>query len=136
MDKYVTMKLKNHTEYNKKILFLMINCSNLNCSKDEMNIMLKEYRNYIEDNKNLSIIFDARLLSSVNPKTAWEGASMICKLNNIAKDNVLCSCVIMGNKIVKDLFNTVVKIHPIVVPFKIASDNQDAFKFVTEKMKN
>ena len=136
MDDYVIMKLKNHKEFNKKILFVMVTCQNFDCSKDMMNDILNKYKTYLEENPGISTIFDTRQLSQVSAKTAWEGASMICKLNNLAKRNVSCSCIIMGNKLIKDLFNTVTKVHPIIVPYKIAENNQEALDFVIEKMKN
>ena len=120
MDEYVVIKLKNHKEYNKKILFVMVTCNKFDCPKSMMEEILSVYKGYLEE----------------NPNTAWEGASMVCKLNNLAKKNVLCSCIIMGNKMIKDLFNTVSKVHPVVVPYKIVDNNQDALAFVTEKMKN
>jgi len=136
MDEYVVIKLKNHKEYNKKILFVMVTCNKFDCPKNIMEEILSVYKGYLQENPNISTIFDTRQLNYVSPKTAWEGASMICRLNNLAKKNVLCSCIIMGSKMMKDLFNTVSKVHPVVVPYKIVDNNQDALAFVTEKMKN
>lgn len=136
MDDYVVMKLKNHKDYGKKILFIMVTCQKFDCSKDLMNDILNNYKNYLEENPGISTIFDTRQLNYVSPQTAWEGASMICRLNNLAKKNVSCSCIIMGNKLIKDLFNTVTKVHPVIVPYKIVDNNQEALDFVVGKMKN
>jgi hypothetical protein len=136
MDDYVVMKLKNHKDYNQKILFVMVTCQKFDCPKEIMNSILEQYKTYLEENPGISTVFDTRQLNYVSPKTAWEGASMICRLNNLAKRNVKCSCIIMGNKLIKDLFNTVTKVHPVIVPYKIADNNQEALDFVVEKMKN
>jgi len=135
MDDYVVMKLKNHKDYDKKILFIMVTCQKFDCSKDLMNDILNNYKNYLEENPGISTIFDTRQLNYVSPQTAWEGSSMICRLNNLAKKNVSCSCIIMGNKLIKDLFNTVTKVHPVIVPYKIVDNNQEALDFVVGKMK-
>lgn len=136
MDDFVVMKLKNHKEYNKKILFVMVTCNELALDKSTMQMIMDDYKNYLNKNKDLSIIYDTRQLSRMSARTAWEGASMICKFNDIARQNVIASCVIMENKTIKNLFNTVTKVHPPVVPLKVVDNNQQALDFVIEKMKN
>lgn len=136
MDDIVVMKLKNHKEYNKKILFVLVTCKELKLDKNIMKKVIDEYKKYLDENKNLSIIYDTRQLSYLNPRTAWEGASMICNLNDIARQNVIASCVIMENRSIRSLFNTVSRVHPPVVPLKVVENNQQAMEFVIEKMKN
>ena len=135
MEEYLTMKLKKHTIYDKKILFVMINCKNFDMNEELMKECVETYKNYIKENDNLSIIYDARNLSSVKGQVAWKGASMICQLNGIAKKNVISACLIMNNISIKTLFNSVTKIYPIIVPFKIVQNNNDALEFITSKMK-
>lgn len=135
MEEYLIMKLKKHTIYDKKILFVMIKCKHFDMEESSMKECIESYKNYIEQNNNLSIIYDARNLNSVNTQIAWKGASLLCRLNGIAKKNVISACLIMNNISIKTLFNTVTKIHPIIVPFKIVQNNNDALEFVTSKMK-
>lgn len=130
------MKLKNHTTYDKKILFVTILCSTFEENDNIINQIIEKYKDYLIKNPGICIIFDTRRLNYVNPKSAWAYSNMLSKLNNLAKKNVTCSCVIMQNKMLKDLFNTVIKVHPIVVPFKIISNNQEALNFILEKIKN
>lgn len=136
MDEIVEMKLKNHSQYNKKILFFYVKASRLEYDRKVMEETIQSYKKMLEENKDLSIIFDVRQLGYVNPKMAWEGASLVCKLNNLATQNVLCSCIIMENETIRKLFNMVTKVHPIIVPFKMIKNNQEALDFVISKMKN
>ena len=135
MDKYLTLKLKKHTLYDKKILFVMVNCKHFDMDENTMKDCIENYKNYIEQNEKLSIIYDARNLNSVKGQVAWKGASLICQLNGIAKKNVTSACLIMNNISIQTLFNSVTKIYPIIVPFKIVQNNNEALDFITSKMK-
>ena len=136
MEDYVSMKLKNHKEHNKKILFVMLLKPHIDYNKELMLKTIEEYKKHIIENKDLSIIIDTRQLNTLSPKLAWEGAGLASKLNSVSQQNVRCSCLIMEPGIIKTLFNTITKVHPVVVPFKVVSDNKNAMDFVIEKMKN
>lgn len=135
MDEYVHMQLKNHKQYGRKILFVMVTCTNFNCNEVMMKEMIEKYKKYLDENPGISLIFDSRQVKSVSPQTAWKGANLICKLNGIAKKNVNCSCIIMDNKILRDLFNTITKVHQVVVPYKIVATNQEAMDYVISQFK-
>lgn len=135
MEEYLTMKLKNHTLYDRKILFIMVNNKKFDMPDNIMKDCVDKYKKYIEENDNLSIIYDSRNLNDIDAKIAWKGASMMCKLNGMAKKNVSSSCLIVNNDSIKTLFNTITKIYTIVVPFKLVKNNNEALDFVTSFMK-
>lgn len=135
MDDIVSMKLKNHKEYGQKILIVVLKCSSFN-SASVLEKILPEYQKYLEENPGLSTVFDTRSVKYINPKAAWDSTNVLCKINSIARQNVLCSAIIMDNKLIIELFNNINKAHPSVVPYKIVTNNQEALDFVTQKMKN
>ena len=135
MDKFVTMKLKNHTKYNKKILFVSVVCSDFVCNKSIIDEIANQYEEHLKNNTELSVILDARTLNFLNPKIAWEGANVLCRFNTLAKSNVLSSCLVINNKNIVNLINMIIKVHPLVVPFKIVKTNEEALNFFTENIK-
>ena len=139
MDKYISMDLKNHKKYNKKIL--LVKCKNFNFSREEMKKIIDNYKKYLIENEDISLIFDTTTLEidllSVPSATkmVWSGASMLSELNEIAKKNVICSCIIIKNKFFRDTFNTIIKVNKVIVPYKIVENDSDAFSFVFSKIK-
>ena len=128
MDKIIYSLKKNKLK-NYNALFVKINTEQFNFGNEELDKLVNEYKKYIIDNKDIRIIIDARMVSSVNRKMVWENIHKINFSTNINK-NIKCQSIILNNKLFKNLINTITKIHPFLVKTAIVDDNSSAIKFI------
>ena len=128
MDKIIYSLKKNKLK-NYSALFVKINTEQFDFDNKEMDDLINEYKKYIIDNKDIRIIIDARMISSVNRKMVWENIHKIHFSTDINK-NIKCQSIILNNKLFKNLVNTITKIHPFLVKTAIVNDNSSAIKFI------
>lgn len=133
MSDLISIKVKKHTETNTKLILLTILQEKLIYDMPKLQDLYNSIKDSVEANKGAALIIDCRRIKSVDTKIAWEGASILVKLDPITKRNLLRNCMVMENSLLENLVNLILKVHPPVIPFKIVKNNQEALQFSIQK---
>ena len=132
MDDFLSIKIKKHTSTNTKLILATILQEKLIYDVPKLQKMFDTLKETIESNPESSLIIDCRRVKNVDPKIAWEGASLLVRLDPITKTNLKTNCMVMESKVLENLVNVILKVHKPIIPFKLVKNNQGALQFATQ----
>lgn len=127
LDNYIEFKIRP----DKNILTITCKKEELPCNNDLLRKGVDLYKEYLENNNSLIVILDCRLLKSINATYVWEHVGkLFAEIEPIAVKKVLCGILLIDNKIIKILVNSIIKIYPPKRPFSICNNYKEGLKFI------
>lgn len=134
-DEKLTRILNNYVEFkfrkDKNILTLTCKKSEIPCNDELLKKGVETYKNYLLNNKPMVVILDVRLMETINASYVWNKVGKIfAEIEPIALEKVICGSVLLNNKIIKIMVNSILQVYPARRPFNISANYEEAMKFV------
>ena len=107
-----------------------------NATESSFNNFINLWNKYYLENKEFCFFFDTSKLSSASPIYSIRLALFIKKLKQKPKQYLNFSIIILSNKIIRFLFDLILKIEKPVAPIYIVSNQQIAKELLEYKLTN
>ena len=134
-DEKLTRILNNYLEFKfrkeQNILTLTCKKGEIPCNDELLKKGVDIYKNYLLDNKPLIVIIDVRLMETINTSYVWNKVGKIfAEIEPIAAEKVICGSVLLNNKLIKLMINSLLQVYPAKRPFNISGNYEEAMKFI------
>lgn len=119
-------------DFRKEKNILVISCKEEELPYNEELIILamNSYIKFLQENKNLFVITDVRILKTLQPSVVWDKIGKYnMMLKPLVEKNLKASCLLLTNKTIKILVNSLINVYPPIVPFRICNNFEEAIKF-------
>ena len=131
----LTFSLKKNKTKNYNVLFVKINKEIFTASNSEVDSTLVEFKKYIGENPGILIIYDGRLIQTVDKKMIWENMHKVTTFNELGRKNIKAQSIIINNKAIISIVKTITKIHPFVVKkTSFVTNNKDALEYIESNL--
>lgn len=132
MEKNILLEKYIKFDFRKEKNILVISCKGEELPYNEELIILamNSYIKFLQENKGLFVIVDIRILKTLQPAVVWDKIGRYnMKLKPLVEKNLKASCILLTNKTIKILVNSLVKVYPPIVPFMVCNNFEEAVKF-------